>query len=292
MSRIRVGVAGWDYPDWAGIVYPRRASRAYDRLRFLAGIVDVIEINSTFYRPVAPERAGAWVGRTADLRDFAFTAKAHRSWTHDPDVAPADAVGQTLAGLAPLREAGRLRAVLVQFPQSFHRDRDALSRIEALAARAAGWPLVLEVRHRSWAADGLDDWLRERGIGWCVVDQPRMGRAVLEPLERVTSPVAYLRLHGRNRSDWFRAGAGRDARYDYFYDPSEIAPLAEMARRMSESAEEVVVIQNNHFRGQAVANALQFAHALGRTLPALPQRLADAYPALESMAPVRKEKLF
>ena len=124
------------------------------------------------------------------------------------------------------------------------------------------------------------------------MDQPAVAGALPEPLGRVTSRVGYLRLHGRNRANWFRPDAGRDARYDYLYSSEELAPLADLAQRMSRSAEEVVVIQNNHFRGQAVANAMQLSHRLGRTLPAVPQALAEAFPALATLAPVRRERLF
>jgi uncharacterized protein YecE (DUF72 family) len=86
---IRVGVAGWDYPDWVGPVYPERASRNFDRLAYLSRFVHVLEINSTFYRPADPRTAESWLRRTEGRPHFTFTAKAHRSWTHErePDLA-------------------------------------------------------------------------------------------------------------------------------------------------------------------------------------------------------------
>jgi uncharacterized protein YecE (DUF72 family) len=289
---IRIGVAGWDYPDWNGIVYPAAGARERDRLRYLARFVDVVEVNSTFYRPVAPAHAEAWLRRTADASGFAFTAKAHRSWTHDRGAVVEEVVGPTLEGLRPLREAGNLRALLVQFPQSFHRDGEAFDRLERIADAAAGWPLVVEVRHRSWDDEPAIEWLRERGIGWCVVDQPRVGRSVLGPLPYVTSDVAYLRLHGRNVGDWFREGAGRDARYDYRYAMTELEPLAGSVVRMADEAAEVIVVQNNHFRGQAMANALQLGHLVGRDRPAAPASLVDAYPDLAELCDPERDTLF
>ena len=110
---IRVGVAGWDYADWNGIVYPAGAGRGFDRLAWVARLVDVVEINSTFYRPAAPRVAESWLRRTESLREFTFTAKAHRSCTHETTVQPEEAIADTLAGLRPLREAGKLEALLL-----------------------------------------------------------------------------------------------------------------------------------------------------------------------------------
>ena len=290
---IRVGVAGWDYPDWDGIVYPARARRGFDRLAHLARYIDAIEVNVTFYRPLAPSVAASWVRRSADARALRFTAKLHRACTHGADEGEsALALGATLESLAPLREAGRLEALLAQFPQGFHFDAAALERIERLCDGAAGWPLVVEVRHTSWKVPEVEAWLRERGVGWCAVDQPLVGDSTLGVLPRVTGDVAYLRLHGRNRQDWFRADAGRDARYDYLYRRDELHELAAAARRMAEQAPSVVVIQNNHFRGQALANALQMKHLLEGTRPAAPEDLLLTYPELESDVEVERTRLF
>jgi len=146
---LRIGVAGWDYADWTGTVYP--VGRGIDRLAYLSRYVDVLEINSTFYRPVAPRTAESWLRRTeARGPRFRFCAKAHRSWSHDPDPADESDIAATLGGLRPLREAGRLSALLVQFPQSFHFGERARSRLQHLAEQVVDWPVVIEVRHAGW----------------------------------------------------------------------------------------------------------------------------------------------
>ena len=89
--------------------------------------------------------------------------------------------------------------------------------------------MVVEVRHVSWASAEAEEWFGDRGVGWCAVDQPQVGRSTAGVLPRVTGPVAYLRLHGRNAADWFRAGAGRDARYDYLYTAEQMEELATAA---------------------------------------------------------------
>jgi len=291
-ATLRVGVAGWDYPDWAGTVYPAGAARGFDRLAYLARYVDLVEINSTFYRPAAARSAESWLRRTANRPFFAFAAKAHRSCTHEAASDVHRAVGDTLAGLRPLHAAGKLVALLFQFPQSFRFTRGSLDRLERLQSAARGWPLSVEVRHASWASPAAESWFASRGLGWCAVDQPRVGNVTAGVLERVTAPLAYLRLHGRNVADWFRPGAGRDARYDYRYSRAQLDELAESARRMAESAEQLVVVQNNHFRGQAVANALQLKSRLQEVRPAAPEELVATYPDLAPEVDVERTRLF
>ncbi|MCP3978934.1 MAG: DUF72 domain-containing protein [bacterium] len=292
MGKLSVGVAGWDYRDWNGIVYPAGSANRMDRLAFISRYVDAIEVNSTFYRPVAPRVAESWVRRTLPREGFRFTAKAHRTWTHERGDVTRDLVRPTLEGLAPIREAGQLGALLLQFPQSVHFTPDAMERLQRLVDLLGGWPLVVEVRHVSWNVDEAFDWLAENGVGWCAVDQPRVGRSTLEPVSRVTSRVAYLRLHGRNAADWFRPDAGRDRRYDYLYSADELEGLAETARGLSESAEETFVVQNNHFRGQALVNTLQLMRLLAGRTPAAPQDLVATYPALEPQVDVTRDRLF
>jgi uncharacterized protein YecE (DUF72 family) len=289
---IHVGVAGWDYPDWNGIVYPAGAGRGFDRLASLARYVDIIEINSTFYRPVAARVAASWLRRTADRPGFLFAAKAHRSCSHQPDADPEEAVARTLAGLRPLRDAGKLGALLLQFPQSFHFTARAVERLERLLSQLEGWPVVVEVRHVSWASAEAEAWFDDRGVGWCAVDQPQVGRSTAGILPRVTGPVAYLRLHGRNAADWFRADVGRDARYDYLYTAEQLQDVAAAARRMAAAAESLIVVQNNHFRGKALANALQMKALLQGGRPLAPDGLVAAYPHLECEVRTERTRLF
>ena len=287
-----VGVAGWDYADWGGIVYPRGAARGFDRLAFVARFLDVVEINATFYRPANPRIAATWIRRVEKHPGFRFTAKAHRTWTHDPWEPPAGIVATTLAGLAPLRDAGLLGALLIQFPQSFHWTPQSLTRLGRLLDTTEGWPVVVEVRHVSWDHDSAAAWMRERSVGWCVVDQPEASGQTAPPRPRVTAPVAYLRLHGRNEAAWFDTEAGRDARYDYLYSAGALQSLADTARGMGASARALYVIANNHFRGQAFANALQLKHLIQGIEPEAPEDLVAAYPDLREIVSVKRDRLF
>ena len=286
-----IGVAGWDYPDWAGPVYPAGAARGFDRLARLARFVDMVEVNATFYRPVRAQVAASWARRVSKRPGFRFTAKVHRSLTHETcEDAPA-AAAATLEGLRPLRDAGVLGALLVQFPQSFHWTPDSRDRVGRLLDALAGWPVVVETRHVSWDDDRAAAWILERGAGWCVVDQPRLATTA-PPRTRVTSPIAYLRLHGRNAGAWFAKDAGRDARYDYLYTEDELRPLAEAVRSMGTHASAVYAVANNHFRGQAVANALQLKHLVTGIEPEAPEELVEAFPALRSVVRSSHERLF
>jgi uncharacterized protein YecE (DUF72 family) len=289
---IRIGVAGWDYPDWKGVVYPQGAERGFDKLAYLSRYVDVIEINCSFYRPVSPRVASSWVERTSERSGFLFTAKSHRSWTHEQRTDLAECIRDTLDGLRPLRRAGKLGTLLAQFPQSFHHKPESLERIERLLEGTEDWPIVIELRHASWESDEAVQWFERRQAGWCVVDQPTIGRSTIRATPRVTASVGYMRLHGRNKGDWFRKEAGRDARYDYLYSAAELEELAGAARRMAEEARELFIIQNNHFRGKALVNALQMKRILLQQQPSAPEELVLAYPELEPQVKVKRTRLF
>ena len=381
---IRVGTAGWDYPDWHGTVYPKPAPRGFDPLVFLTGIFDVVEVNATFYRVPSASTVASWVRRTADRPDFRFTVKLPRVFTHAragepagveprgpagskddgaslhrtgavaPPAGGAGATGarenqpshdagnslisstgeatpapqgsltdegsthgpaggfgawRTVGGagpggradldrtekefraaIAPLLQAGRLGAVLVQFPQSFHARPEERALLEEILDRFTGLPLVVELRHADWADPAATGRLRERGVGFCNIDQPCIG-STLRPTALVTSPVAYVRLHGRNAAAWFREDAGRDARYDYLYGADELGPWIASIQRMAEEGAETYVIANNHFRGKAAVNALQIKAALEAGLVEVPPPLLAAYPELTPITRPRKDTL-
>jgi len=254
---IRVGVAGWDYEDWWGPVYPQPAPKGFDPLPYLAGFFQAIEVNSTFYRPLPAKVARSWTRRVAHLPDFRFTAKLWKRFTHDRGAAfSADDVKAARSAPEALQEDGRLGALLVQFPWSFKRDEASREWLRDVAAALSGLPLVLEVRHASWNVPEFYRSLAEQGIGFVNLDQP-LFRNSLGPTARATASVGYVRIHGRNYQDWFRATATRDERYDYLYTADELAPWAERARAVAAApgVADVYVITNNHFGGQEVANA-------------------------------------
>jgi uncharacterized protein YecE (DUF72 family) len=280
---IRVGPAGWSYQDWEGVVYPLDPPLRFDPLVYLSQYFDTIEINNTFYRPPSVKMATSWAKRVEGNGRFRFTAKLFRNFSHDRDSLAEEDEGDFKKGIEPLMAAGRLGALLAQFPYSFHYMEGNKKYLETLAARFRGYPLILEVRHASWDRAQAYQFLREQGIGFCNIDQPAMSYSIGATKE-VTGPVGYLRLHGRNEKNWFREGAGRDARYDYLYNEFEIFELTERMRQIAEKAEEVYVITNNHYRAQALSNALQIKAKLGKTKVSVPELLIQHYPELKEIA--------
>ena len=164
---------------------------------------------------------------------------------------------------SPLFEANRLACLLLQYPWSFRNTPTGQDRLRRTLDALAGLPLTVEVRHSSWDHPEFWELLTSRRVSFCAIDQPPQ-RHGLPPLARSTASPAYFRLHGRNAAAWFSPKAGRDERYDYLYEPSELEDLAERMWRMALASGELYVIANNHYRGQAVANALQLKGLLAR----------------------------
>lgn len=276
LGRTRIGPAGWSYPDWEGQVYPKPKPRGFDPLAYLAQYFDTIEINSTFYRIPSAAMTKKWAQRVAAYPDFRFTAKLWQGFTHEGQARAQDETAFQQA-MAPLQEAGKLGAVLLQFPYRFHHTPENRAYLRRLAGTFGGYPLMLEIRHRSWDRPQVYDFLRELGIGFCNIDQPQVSYGI--GLTRVvTSPIGYLRLHGRNVAAWFAEDAGRDARYDYRYTDDELQEIVEVAKILSRRARETYLIANNHFRGQAVLNALELQYHVQRRPIQVPLPLLETYP--------------
>ncbi len=293
---IRVGPAGWSYPDWEGIVYPRRKGAGFHPLRHLARYVDCVEINSSFYRTPDASHAERWGAMVEDRADFRFLVKLQNLFTHEAlPVRKADlkrTADAFLAGIEPLRRTEILTGLLVQFPFSFHASPEAVRRLEILRGLFGHLPLVLEVRHRSWYEPRALEAIEAQEYSMAHVDLPS-ARDHPPANAPIVGPLGYLRIHGRNRRAWFQAKAGRDQRYDYLYAPDEIAGLARLARRLANQSDETFVITNNHFRGKAVANALELLAALGDLPPLAPVELIEAFPRLRQITrPDGQQTLF
>jgi len=282
---IRIGPAGWSYQDWEGIVYPPKKGTKFDPLVYLADFFDTIELNNTFYRPPSPAMSKSWARRVQSNPRFKFTAKIYRNFTHARESRTEADEGTFKNGLAPLVEADRLGALLLQFPYSFHNKEENLSYVKDLADRFKEVPLVLEIRHASWDRASAYRFLREIQVGFCNIDQPQVSYSI-GPTKTVTGRIGYLRLHGRNVKEWFKEDAGRDARYDYLYNEFELFEISERIRAIAKEAEEVYVITNNHYRGKAVCNALELKAKMGEKKLKLPEVLLEHYPQLKE----RKEE--
>jgi uncharacterized protein YecE (DUF72 family) len=281
-ERIRIGPAGWSYPDWQGQVYPAKPGRGFDQLAYLATYFDTIEINSTFYRIPDATMTRRWGERVAHHPAFRFTAKLWQGFTHEGTANAQDETGFKQA-MAPLQEAGKLGAVLLQLPYRFHHTPENRAYLRRLTDAFREYPLVLEIRHRSWDRPQVYEFFQELGVGFCNIDQPPVSYSI-GLTQVVTSSIGYLRLHGRNAAMWFAEEANRDARYDYRYPPGELQEIMEAVEVISRRASETYLITNNHFRGQAALNALELRHHLRRAPVPVPAPLLTAYPELRQIA--------
>ena len=271
--QIRIGPAGWSYKDWEGTVYPRHGSK-FDHLAYLASFFDTIEINSPFYRIPPPTHSKSWVRRIADNPNFKFTTKVFRGFTHD-DASLADADVTAFRNyLDPLADANRLGAVLLQYPWSFKNSDESRDKLAALFNAFDGYPLALEVRHSTFQNEEFFQFLNEHDVAWVNVDQPLFHDSV-KPSDAMTGPLAYARLHGRNYEKWF-AHSETWERYNYLYSKEELSPWVARIQTMA-SAKETYVVTNNHFRGQAIVNAVELEESLGMDAK-MPPQLKETYP--------------
>jgi uncharacterized protein YecE (DUF72 family) len=281
-GKILVGPAGWSYADWEGIVYPRNKPRGFHEASYLAQYFDTIEINTSFYNPLRKEVAQGWVEKVQRNPSFRFTAKLWKRFTHERIASFHDEKAYK-QGLDPLAAAGRLGALLLQFPWSFKNTKENREYMSGLFMQFMEYPLVVEIRHSSWNQPEIFDRLRERGVGFCNIDQPVIGSS-MAPSAQVTMPVGYVRLHGRNYEHWFTSNESPEERYNYLYSVEDLKPWAERVANIARAAEVVFVITNNHYQGKSVTNALQLISILRGPPVAVPENLIEYYPQLNEIA--------
>lgn len=287
---MRIGPAGWAYPDWEGRVYPAHKPPGFHPLSMLARYFDCIEINSSFYALPRAEHSQRWAELVQVNPKLVFTAKLHRDFTHqegrsfEQNLEPLRQQAQEFVrGLEPLRTARRLSAVLVQFPVTFLHGKEEVRRLGRIRSWLEDLPMVVELRHESWYQPPALSSLRGLGCSLAYVDLPQAWNHP-PTWHEPTGRIGYLRLHGRNEQEWFRPGAGRDQRYNYLYRRPELTAIAERARRIESAHEESVLVTNNHFGGRAVANALELMYLLRNEKQPVPETLMEAFPRLATIA--------
>lgn len=293
---VRVGTASWTDPEFAKAGwYPDDVKNdAEGRLRYYASRFPMVEVNASFYAIPALGTVEAWVERTPP--GFRFHVKAHQvvsGHPSDPRRLPAplrglpfeaDAKGRirrpgralrdavidaTLEALGPMRDAGRLGAVLLQLPPYVAEGEAQRAEIERIARRFAPVRLAVEFRHRSWVApearERTMDMLGTTDAAYVCVDAPRLDAAsAMPPIAQVTSPaLAYVRLHGRNAATW-HAGKTVAERFDHHYAEAELEEWIDPVLEMAERAREVAVVFNNNSRDYAPRNAEDFRRMLAR----------------------------
>jgi uncharacterized protein YecE (DUF72 family) len=276
-AQVYVGPAGWSYDDWNGIVYPEPKPKGFRAPQYLAQYFNTIELNTTFYRPCNPGYCRRWVKDVEEHPGFLYTAKLWQRFTHEREEPWLRKEVQVFRdGIAPLVEAERLGALLMQFPWSFRYNRSSEEYLRTLVDEFRDLPLVLEVRSRGWIQDRALEFIGSLGVGFCNVDQPQFRSNIPLTSYALGSP-GYLRLHGRNAEAWFDREAGRDERYDYLYTDPELDEIQSALEDIAERVERMFVIANNHYRGQAVAAGLSVVRRLTGEDPGAPGRVGELY---------------
>lgn len=290
MGQIKVGTASWtDRTLIASGWYPPEASTPEERLRYYARQFPLVEVDATYYALPAEQTAATWAGRTPD--GFTFNVKAFSLFTQHPtpvrslpvdlreaagqagkdrvylkDVDP-EVAGQAwdrfLAALEPLREAGKLGAILLQFPPWFPISRANKDYIAACAERVAPRRVCVEFRNRTWMTANNQretlSFLSERRLPYVCVDMPQGYPSSIPPVVAATSDLAVVRLHGHS-DKWDSNDIHQ--RFGYRYDDEELTTWAGRVRDLAAEAAETQVLFNNCYRDYAQVNARQLADAL------------------------------
>ncbi len=276
---IYVGIAGWSYPDWEGIVY---TEPKMDQLAYVSGYVDCIEINSTFYRPPFEKNTRSWLQRTAERPDFFFTAKLHQSFTHEGKIDPV-IVRQFHDGFRPFLDAGKLKHLLVQFRYDFADVAAAREHLTQIVRHfQEAFRMVVELRHKSWEKPESLGFLQDLGVTVANLDYP-VSRQSFNLQHCTVGQDGYFRLHGRNAEKWF-SKAGRDEVYNYYYDERELAAIKERLDVLGKAFESLTVIANNHYRGAELANAIELKALVRGQKQPVPEGLLRTYPNLAKVA--------
>jgi uncharacterized protein YecE (DUF72 family) len=293
-AHIYVGTAGWSYKDWEGIVFPAQIKKSEHPVEYMARYFDMLEINTSFYGHIKPEWGKLWCRNARQSNPgFLFTAKLNRAFTHSPIAIIESTSSETIqaspddeklarAGLDSIAEEAMLGALLIQFPISFKNTDPNRDYLDCLIEKFSEYPLVVEVRHNSWTNEGILRYFANKRAAFCNIDQPTLGKAVT-PGAEVTSPIAYVRLHGRNYEQWFDSDSRND-RYNYLYTRPELEKWKDRIDIISAKAQKTFVVANNHFEGKAAVNALQLKSMLAGGNVKVPPTLKSHYWELDEIA--------
>ena len=250
-DRLLIGTSGYSYHDWLGPFYPQGLNKR-EYLSFYAAEFPVVELNFSYYTQPKASTLERMLAKTPE--DFRFTIKAHQSLTHNVGKDLPEEIERYRRGIQPLVEAGRLAAVLLQFPYSFHYTPGSRRHLQRLCESLADVPKAVELRGSEWQRDSVYRGLSDVGTAFVNVDEPRLPK-LPRPTEVVSSELAYLRFHGRNAANWWKGDSV--SRYDYLYSDEELSEWLPMIERMLAKARLLLVVFNNHSRGQAIQNARQ-----------------------------------
>jgi uncharacterized protein YecE (DUF72 family) len=291
MGHIRVGTASWtDRTLIESGWYPPEADTPEKRLRYYARQFPLVEVDSTYYALPAEQTAALWAARTpagftfnvkayslftqhptpvaslpVDLREAAGKTGKKRVYLKDVDPAVADEAWQRfLAALEPLERAGKLGAILLQFPPWFPISRSRKDYIVSCAQRAAPRRVCVEFRNRTWMTPGNQEetleFLSSHRLPYVCVDMPQGYRDSIPPVLAATDPeLAVVRLHGHS-GKWDSKDIHE--RFGYRYSNEELAEWAAKVAALADDAADTQVLFNNCYRDYAQSNAQHLAGLL------------------------------
>jgi uncharacterized protein YecE (DUF72 family) len=294
---VKIGTSGYSYAGpppkgWFGAFYPDKKTKGFDELKYYSQIFNTCEINNTFYRPPSEAVAKGWVSKTPE--DFSFSIKLWQKFTHPMKISRKQAeehweaatqadFDEFRSGILPIAEAGKLGALLLQYPAGFHCSPENIEKVQRTLRRFYDYPKVVELRHKSWneqAADVKALLLENRASG-VLIDEPKFATSIRQEPEPV-GDIFYFRAHGRNAKAWWHAKESWE-RYDYLYSREEIKRHASRIKAATEKvgSQKAFAFYNNHARGNAAANAIMLSQELGVRLNAMPpEAMVTKFPEL------------
>jgi uncharacterized protein YecE (DUF72 family) len=296
VGNIYYGTSSWTDPTLlkSKAFYPADAGNPEKRLRYYSQHFPLVEVDASFYALPSERNATLWAERTPD--HFVFNVKAFGLMTHHavatrslpepiremlpgeaaskarvyPRDLPPDAleaVWDMFAGaLRPLADAGKLGAILYQFPQWFAASRDNVAYLRELAERSPAQPAI-EFRGAGWMKQDKQqrtlDTLRDIGATYVVVDEPQGFKTSVPPVVAATSPdLAMIRFHGHNGDTWDKRGITAAERFKYLYSEEELEKWVAPAQELAGESKQLHILMNNCYADYGVRNAGQFADLL------------------------------
>ena len=294
---IKIGTSGYAYPGaspkgWYGAFYPDKKRKGFDELNYYAQIFNTCEINTTFYRPPSPAITKSWAEKTPD--DFLFAVKLWQKFTHPMKISrnksddkwePASQsdFDEFREGILPLAEAGKLGALLLQYPAGFRFSPENIDKIQGTLRWFYDYPKVVELRHKSWSEKNAEikALLLDNRASGVLIDEPKFATSIRQPAEAI-GEIFYFRAHGRNAKAWWNPKESWE-RYDYFYAREEIKQHAQRIKTAASTpgVKKAFAFYNNHARANAPANAIMLSQELGVRLKAMPpESMVGKFPDL------------
>ena len=251
---ILIGTSGYSYKDWAGVFYPP-GLKSSGYLDFYARHFNFVELNYSYYTQPKPGAAAAMLAGTPP--GFRFSIKTHKNLTHGRSDGWRRDAALFRLGIEPLAAAGRLAALVAQFPFSFHYTPDNRRYLDGLCGEFKDYPLCVEFRNDEWLSVHVAAELEARGAALVLTDTPDLpglpGRARHPDGPVTAGRTGYVRFHGRNAENWWKGD--NTSRYDYLYKPEELRQWLPVLLKTASSRAILLVAFNNHARGRAVQNA-------------------------------------